>query len=183
VPPDFPDEFPHPAMFTSLIELGSMVMDVAGHRMDLTFLDDQGVVRDSLTVLKLNPDQIDSDNDGLPDVWEQFHFGNPTNAQPHIDIDEDGLDNLSEYIAGTNPDDPDSVFAFNSITPSGGNITVSWFSESNRSYTIWRSASLLTNDWTAVASDIPASPPVNWAELVAETNATIYYRVESSMVP
>ncbi|MCH9685977.1 MAG: metallophosphoesterase [Deltaproteobacteria bacterium] len=42
----------HPAMHVSLEELGSMVIDVDGTRLDARFLDDQGEVRDSFTMLK-----------------------------------------------------------------------------------------------------------------------------------
>lgn len=42
----------HPAMFVNLIELGSMVLDVSGNRLDATFLDDAGVVRDTFTIVK-----------------------------------------------------------------------------------------------------------------------------------
>lgn len=41
----------HPVMFASVERLGSVVLDFAGDRMDLTFLDDRMVVRDSFTLL------------------------------------------------------------------------------------------------------------------------------------
>ena len=42
----------HPVMVTSLSVLGSMVIDVAGNRLDARFLDTQRTVRDSFTVMK-----------------------------------------------------------------------------------------------------------------------------------
>jgi hypothetical protein len=42
----------HPAMFTSLNELGSLVLDVDGDRLDAKFLRDDGVVADSFTIVK-----------------------------------------------------------------------------------------------------------------------------------
>src|SRR5262245_11011841 len=42
----------HPAMRVSLLELGSMVIDVDGSRLDARFLDDHGAVRDSFTIEK-----------------------------------------------------------------------------------------------------------------------------------
>ena len=42
----------HPAMVVSLNELGSLVLDVDGNRLDATFLDDAGAVRDSFTLIK-----------------------------------------------------------------------------------------------------------------------------------
>ena len=42
----------HPAMFLSLNVLGSVVLDVDGDRLDASFLDSAGTVRDHFTVLK-----------------------------------------------------------------------------------------------------------------------------------
>jgi hypothetical protein len=42
----------HPAMFVSLNQLGSMVLDVHGDRLDATFLRETGVVADSFTIIK-----------------------------------------------------------------------------------------------------------------------------------
>ncbi len=45
----------HPAMFISLNSLGSLVLDIAGTRLDAKFLDQAGAVRDSFTILKGAP--------------------------------------------------------------------------------------------------------------------------------
>jgi PKD repeat protein len=42
----------HPAMFISLNSLGSLVLDVAGNRLDAVFLNQAGAVLDSFTILK-----------------------------------------------------------------------------------------------------------------------------------
>lgn len=54
----------------------------------------------------------DADRDSMPDLWEAEHGldrDNPTDAV--LDPDSDRLTNLSEYIAGTDPNDPASTFA------------------------------------------------------------------------
>ncbi|NCC52314.1 MAG: hypothetical protein EOM20_14005 [Spartobacteria bacterium] len=53
-------------------------------------------------------DDYDMDDDGLPDDWELLHGGDETSMSPTGDPDEDGYDNLSEYEAGSDPNDPDS---------------------------------------------------------------------------
>jgi tetratricopeptide (TPR) repeat protein len=45
----------HPVMVRSLNVLGSMVVDVEGPRLDARFLDSQGAVRDSFTIVKGSP--------------------------------------------------------------------------------------------------------------------------------
>ncbi|MGJ8723804.1 MAG: DUF1800 family protein [Roseibacillus sp.] len=51
----------------------------------------------------------DSDDDGIPDWWENLHSLNPNNSNDAIfDSDNDQLNNLAEYRAGTFPDSADS---------------------------------------------------------------------------
>jgi hypothetical protein len=45
----------------------------------------------------------DTDNDGLPDYWENEYFGGPTNADPTADGDGDGLVNSLEFQYDLNP--------------------------------------------------------------------------------
>ena len=55
--------FDHPAMYISLMTLGSLVLDVDGQRLDAQFLDSAGIRRDYFTVLKGSgqpPGTIDS---------------------------------------------------------------------------------------------------------------------------
>ena len=44
----------------------------------------------------------DSDGDGLPDAWEEEHFGS-LDVRPQGDWDGDGVNNLREYEQGSNP--------------------------------------------------------------------------------
>jgi len=46
---------PHPAMFMSLLQLGSLVVDVNGNRLDGRFLRETGNVEDYFTIFKLAP--------------------------------------------------------------------------------------------------------------------------------
>lgn len=45
---------------------------------------------------------VDSDADGLPDDWENFYFGSLLTGATN-DVDADGVNNVAEYRAGTNP--------------------------------------------------------------------------------
>lgn len=51
----------------------------------------------------------DTDNDGMPDTWEIQHGFNPLNpSDASGDADNDGLTNVEEYIADTNPKQQDT---------------------------------------------------------------------------
>jgi len=51
----------------------------------------------------------DTDGDGMPDGWELQHGFDPLNPDDALaDADSDGLTNLGEYQAGTNPQESDS---------------------------------------------------------------------------
>ena len=46
----------------------------------------------------------DTDDDGMPDEWEQRHHLDPRHAEDHRrDADGDGYTNLEEYLNGTDP--------------------------------------------------------------------------------
>jgi len=49
----------------------------------------------------------DSDNDGLPDSWENTYFGNLSQTASG-DPDNDGLTNAQEFASGTNPNNADT---------------------------------------------------------------------------
>lgn len=49
----------------------------------------------------------DDDGDGLPDSWEEHHFGD-LKEKPGGDPDGDGLTNLEEFENGTDPNDSDT---------------------------------------------------------------------------
>ena len=71
----------------------------------LTLSDITGpaVLGRSTYVIQISDAQADTDEDGMPDWWEQTHFGGATNAVPELDEDEDEWGNLMEFLIGGNP--------------------------------------------------------------------------------
>lgn len=118
----------------------------------------------------------DSDGDGLPDFWEIEYFGNYY-AKPQIDSDGDGMSNLQEYLAGTDPNDAESVALIKAERNSQSGFVISWQSEKGRYYKILRSRNLLSG-FAPLAAGISATPPKN---SYMDTNAVgmglYFYRV------
>lgn len=120
---------------------------------------------------------IDSDGDGLPDDWEIAHFGSLAHA-PNADADGDGISNLDEWRAGTDPNDPQSGFAFISVAPHPqGGLEVKWASVPEKSYVLQRSGNPLAG-FTEVASGQAATPPVNaYRDATATGVGPFFYRL------
>jgi hypothetical protein len=80
----------------------------------------------------------DTDSDGIPDWWEQQHFGNITNANPDA-MCSNGVHSIFQaYIAGIDPQDPVACFELCNTR----NI-LEWTAVSGRVYTIYWTTNLL----------------------------------------
>jgi len=87
----------------------------------------------------------DTDGDAIPDGWEQQYFNGPTNATAGDDNDADGLNNLYEYIAGTNPTNKQSVLGASLPGPTTGGVVIRWApSISGRVYGVHWTTNLMT---------------------------------------
>ncbi len=123
----------------------------------------------------------DSDGDGLPDAWERLTFGNLA-AGPTGDPDNDGMNNLQEYLAGTKPLDGNDylrITAF-STTPGGTLATVRWTSVPTRQYHLEKALNLGTGSW--FDSGLGLIPPDGYdtERTLTDTNAPMrFYRVRA----
>ena len=93
-------------------------------------------------VAAVNPD---ANNNNMPDEWEITHFGSTSNplGAAQADWDNDGQSNLDEYLAGTLPTVPESVFKITHvILEAGTNLVVQWSSVSGKRYRVQACAAL-----------------------------------------
>jgi hypothetical protein len=99
----------------------------------------------------------DADRDGIPDDWETANglgAGDPSDAA--LDSDHDGMTNLQEYIAGTNPRDPASYFKIDRLTlGAGGAAMIAFTAQSNRTYSVQLSEGVADGTWFSF-SNIPS---------------------------
>ena len=118
------------------------------------------------------------DSNGLLKSWELRSFGR-LGVNPNADPDGDGMPNLDEMLAGTNPTDARSRFSFQSVSPdAGGGIRVVWSTEPGRNYQLWRSQNLLTG-FEVIGPIQPATPPANtYIDSTATGAGPYFYRAK-----
>ena len=125
----------------------------------------------------------DTDGDKMPDSWE-IEFGlNPTNSVDGTnDLDGDTMINRDEWIAGTDPMDPESYLKVDQIEASGG-ASLQFLAISNKSYTIQYTHSLESGDWTRL-TDVKARTDTR-VEVVVDPTPGVgrYYRLVTPKLP
>jgi subtilisin family serine protease len=121
---------------------------------------------------------VDTDSNSLPDWWELQYFGHLTGTDPNVDPDHDGMNNLAEWIAGTNPTNAASVLRLTLVSATNAsNIVVSWPSVAGKNYWVQRSTNLLTGFNSIVGTNIAATAPTNvLTDTAVLPGSTRYYR-------
>ncbi len=116
---------------------------------------------------------IDANHNGMSDVWEK-HFSLPPGSRPDDDPDGDGLTNLQESIAGTDPLNAADAFRAR-IELAQGIPYLKWPSVAGKVYTIQQSTDLAT--WTNCGASIQGTGAEISSQLPAATAGNISYRV------
>lgn len=124
-----------------------------------------------------DPKDIPDDN-GIPADWERRHFLQTSGTDPDGDPDGDGLSNLGEWLADTDPHDAASRFSMRGIAPAATarTITLSWPSVAGRTYTVLR-AERLGEPFLPYRTGISATPPENVIDLPSDDSDAAFYRI------
>lgn len=105
----------------------------------------------SSTVYAVKTDSLapgaDSDQDGLADAFELANFGNLTAAGAATDSDGDGLSDLQEYLAGTDPRAVTAPLRITAFARAGATFSLAFNSTPARLYRIETTPSLAAPAW------------------------------------
>ncbi len=94
------------------------------------------------------------------------------------DEDGDGQSNLAEKSAGTNALDPGSVFQITSFASTGGSVTVTANSVSGKTYRLYTSTSLKTDEWSPLGEPkIGTGGEISFPHTPASGDPKRFYRV------
>ncbi len=125
--------------------------------------------------------RADQDRDGIPDDWEQYHFGHVTNCAPHADRDGDGMSNLQEFLAGTDPLSQASSLRIRAQM-NKQSLQLMWPAVSGRTYQV-QFAETLSVPWRDLPSAFySATPSSSLATLWFNCPSSGFYRLRL-MVP
>ncbi len=102
-----------------------------------------------------------------------------TPEDPNLDSDNDGQSDAAEAIAGTDPNDPNSVFALTSALRTGDGVELTWSSVDGKEYVIEYSTTLEPDSWVEVSAEAATGASTSFtdndAARTGEPNG--YYRV------
>lgn len=158
--PNFDLSFGHAGHFANFVNTNAQTLEV---------------VPDGVRFLSVKPNPADEDLDGLSDRWENQFFGGTRGIFYTDDRDGDGMNNLGEQAAGTDPTDGRSLLRV-SITEGRGRVVIEWPSAKDRIYTIEGAKRLA--DFGVMREGIPATPPLNVMEFDrSELPDTVFFRV------
>lgn len=125
----------------------------------------------------------DSDLDGIPDQWEMANAGNLTDlgnpADP--DYDDDGVDDVDEYGAGTNPKNDGSLLKVTNLKLSGSNVQLSWLTSSTRVYKVETRPNLLTGSWTTNGTVVTTTATSTTSTISMGSYSGLFYRIKACL--
>lgn len=122
---------------------------------------------------------------GLPIPWLMAYFGT-TNVNANADPTGKGMTIAQDYVAGTDPNDVNSVFRITaaSFTSQGAVESLTWNSEPTRQYYILKNTNLTTRIWvdSPVGLIVPSAGSTTTAGFTQDPGVPAqFFRVEASL--
>lgn len=117
---------------------------------------------------------LDSNGNGIEDGWEILH---PDATDPRADPDGDGMQNGAEYLAGTDPTDPNSRMGITNIETATEGLLVTWSSVRGKRYQIETRFDIPSDAWAPLGDPVTAVGVKSTARLISGSQAYRFYRI------
>jgi hypothetical protein len=134
--------------------------------------------KDRFDIVSLHQGNLDSDGDGMLDQWELNYFNSIAKVDGSTDHDGDNFPDISEFIAGTDPLDDESLLSFMlPVDVIGEKVLLRWESIPNRRYRIERSNGD-SSRWEMLASGLLAdSTRMSYIDSRIDNGLPVFYRL------
>lgn len=123
---------------------------------------------------------LDSDGDGMPDNYESTHMLDASVNDAALDADGDGLTNLGEFRAGTDPHLASSKLRVIAIARSANDLALTFASVPGKTYRIETKDDLTQSSWTLLEDQVVAALNTASTQII-DTGAAVlprrFYRV------
>jgi len=119
--------------------------------------------------------------DGLPIPWLLTYFG-ATNVNANSDPDGSGMTVGQDYLAGTDPTNPNSKLQIISaaFSPRGASATITWSSVPTRLYYIQKNLNLVTTNWVDSGLGLISPDGASTTRTFTNTSApACFYRIHA----
>jgi hypothetical protein len=170
---------PFAGSFTNIVSGGQLTTTDGYARFTVLYAGSPALYLNNLVI-------VDTDNDGLPNWWEdQFGLAKNNPADAALDLDGDGQSNLDEFRAGTLANNPDSNFRIVSIQREGSDVRIKWTTVGGKSYRLQTNAPAANGSFTNNFTDLSAlisiggsgESTTNYLHIGgASSSSSIYYR-------
>ena len=169
------DSNPVPVAVTNTYHVVSDLIPGSVHTFRLAFELTDGRTSAMSTAVTGQTWGRDGNFDGLPDDWQSQFWGSSSANWPgsQVDSDGDGASNIQEFLAGTDPTDPNSVLRVQIVTTSQG-PRLNWNTQPGLMYQIQASPDLSV--WNNIGA-LRFAPGTNDSMAVAGGGAATYYRI------
>jgi len=122
----------------------------------------------------------DGDGDEMDDEWEIDNFGgtNVVNGGATEDWDGDGVINLHEFLAGTDPVNPDSLLHVSGMSPGGnpGELVLTWPAVERKTYAVLYKTNISDPVWMLHEVNIPGTEP-ECSHTVNVESSSAYFQI------
>ena len=128
-------------------------------------------------------DEISGAN-GIPDLWEFEQCGGI--VDPMGDKDMDFATNRDEWLAGTDPESPASVFTMPTVQRTEQGVRVTWTVENGRDYRVLSLPSLFASEFEIEAGPFTAdafTTQMSWLDTEASSATQKIYAIQGYFTP